>query len=757
MRTDVQTCQNLVEIEWPDDAVFVVDEALDRRLLTGLPERVIFVDGGEGLKSLESIGGLAAEVLHHRSTRPLTLVAIGGGTVGDAVGFLASVLWRGVDLWHVPTTLVAMVDSAHGGKTAVNLKGHKNQLGTFYPAKCVITCRDFLDSLPLDLREEGLVELLKALWLGAPEALSLFDDDESYGRILSAPVSANQDLWEKILSEAIAVKADVVESDPREESGLRRVLNLGHTAGHGLEAIYGLPHGRAVAWGLAACALLSMELAELSPAQGRRLLGHLDPLLTPLPESFTDDERRAFIACLKGDKKQRRGRLISVLLDAPGSAVQTEEISPERWWEATRRAFELWRNRPLRLCGDSRVYGASPQGISPRLPVGKSRANRALIISHLRRGPTEVIMPSGPLPTDVDELQRALEILGDPDLGDASVLAGNGGTTGRFLLVMAATRPATTRLIFAPGLARRPHGPLVAALRTAGASITELESGYEVRGWDEFPSRFDIDGALSSQFASALALLAAEGRAFRLGIGQNMVSRSYFDLTLSMLVEAGVDIDDAHGEEILFSPSPRLDEPMELVVPADSSAVVIWQALATLGRDFSPPHIPDVDHPDAAFSEITERLSRAGIDDEITVDLSDAPDLAPVLAALAASLPPALLVKGAAHLRVKESDRIVDLAESFAEVGLRIEARDDGFFVPAGVQKAQRGAIFDPRGDHRLAMAALVLANFTPLEIIDARCAAKSYPDLWRQARRLGFRVEPNVESTESSERSDEN
>ena len=139
----IEVCERLEEVKWPEDACFIVDRDLPRELIDALPgEAVIFVRAGEGLKSLVRMDGLAEEVLAVRSTKPLTLIAVGGGSVGDAVGFLASVLWRGVRLWHVPTTLLAMVDSAHGGKTAVNLSGAKNQLGTFYTADRVVIVRE---------------------------------------------------------------------------------------------------------------------------------------------------------------------------------------------------------------------------------------------------------------------------------------------------------------------------------------------------------------------------------------------------------------------------------------------------------------------------------------------------------------------------------------------------------------------------------------------------------------------------------------
>ena len=178
------------DIDLPDDAVVIADEALPARLLGGF-DAPLTVAAGESLKTLARVERLADRVLDCRASKPLTIVAVGGGSIGDAVGFLASILWRGVDLWHVPTTLLAMVDSAHGGKTAVNLGRAKNQLGTFYPADRVVLVEEALETLPIEQRRDGLVELVKGLWLGDSDALELLERDGGIGEFWSAPSTSN--------------------------------------------------------------------------------------------------------------------------------------------------------------------------------------------------------------------------------------------------------------------------------------------------------------------------------------------------------------------------------------------------------------------------------------------------------------------------------------------------------------------------------------------------------------------------------------
>lgn len=749
---------NLSDVTWPNDAVFIVDRRLGDICCDAVGGPIIYVDSGEALKSLDAIGKLAADVLARRSTRPLTLVGIGGGSVGDAVGFLASTLWRGVDLWHVPTTLLAMVDSAHGGKTAVNLAGRKNQLGTFYPADTVVICREFLGRLPLDLREEGLVELLKVLWIEGADELEWFDDENRYHRILSGPVSDDESLWRRLVDCAIDAKMSVVTQDPEETTGHRRVLNLGHTAGHALEAMYGLPHARAVAWGLAGCAELSTARASLSDAAAARLFSHVSPLLCELPTRLPESDFPAFRHRLRGDKKRCGGELISVLVDDAGDPVQTRDVDARDWWNAMRAARDRWKSRTVCVLPANRLI---TDGVE--LPVDKSRANRAAVIDYLRllsdrdgessRAASEnssvpdeehsSAWPAHRRPRDVAELSDTLRRLADAETDEPVDLPPvAGGTTGRFLLAVAADRRGPTRVRFTPQLRRRPHDPLVDSLTDAGAAIERTDSGFEVVGWTEFPQTLCIDSSRSSQFASALALLGAGGRRFELQLQGSVASRPYFDMTLKMLRRAGVKIEQPSQGVFVFSPGEDSGIVLSSKIPPDTSSAVVWKALSFLdGGRFEAPALDGVAHPDRAFDDVLERLSEAN-GSTVEVDLSSCPDLAPVLAATAVSSPPAVEVTGASHLRDKESNRIDELADAFREAGIDIAPTDDGFRIPSGVQTARKTAKFAPRGDHRLAMAAVVLAHAGEgLRLVDAGCVGKSYPGLWRYARRAGMQI----------------
>ncbi|MEZ4460633.1 MAG: hypothetical protein R3E66_13075 [bacterium] len=206
-------------------------------------------------------------------------------------GLSGSVLWRGVDLWHVPTTLVAMVDSAHGGKTAVNLGRAKNQLGTFYPAHRVYICEDLLATLPIAQRRQGFVELIKGLWLGEPQIVLALEPSQ-VERIVSAPFAEIRDLLFPLLDAAIGVKHDIVARDPHEKRGIRTFLNFGHTMAHALELYCALDHGSAVAWGNGDGGPCPVKHGQMSQDEAHRLYQHdLSSLCVIHPMELPSDDQ----------------------------------------------------------------------------------------------------------------------------------------------------------------------------------------------------------------------------------------------------------------------------------------------------------------------------------------------------------------------------------------------------------------------------------------------------------------------------------
>jgi 3-dehydroquinate synthase len=283
--------------------------------------RPVFVPSGETSKSLQWVERVAGQLLQYGADRQSLLLAFGGGVVGDLGGFVASTYMRGIDCVQVPTTVVAQVDSAIGGKTAVNVRAMKNLIGTFYPPRLVLAEPRVLVSLGARAFRSGLYEIVKHALLAGP---GFFRQLEARLDTLHA---RNAPAMEPVLARAAQVKADVVSRDER-EAGLRRILNLGHTFGHALEEATDYRrflHGEAVGWGLLAVTHLAGLLGVLKAGEGERI-ARLVRRVGPLP-SIRHLPVEKVLKLLPRDKKAIGGRIHWVLPERIGK-VRIEEHVP---------------------------------------------------------------------------------------------------------------------------------------------------------------------------------------------------------------------------------------------------------------------------------------------------------------------------------------------------------------------------------------------------------------------------------------------
>ena len=262
-------------------------------------EAVIFTAcAGEQSKSLSVYAQVEELMLRHGFTRGDCLVAVGGGVVGDLGGFVASTYMRGIDFYNVPTTSLSMVDSSVGGKTAINFDGTKNILGTFYPPRGVLIDRETLRTLPQRQLLSGLAEAIK---------MAVAFDEELFSYLERCELSP--EALDTILYRSVSIKAKVVEEDER-EGGKRKLLNLGHTLGHAIEAkMQGeLTHGEAVALGM---------LAFSSPKVKERLLSLYKKFGYPTKFPASLDE---ILPLVLRDKKRAEGGMDAVVVEEVGSA-----------------------------------------------------------------------------------------------------------------------------------------------------------------------------------------------------------------------------------------------------------------------------------------------------------------------------------------------------------------------------------------------------------------------------------------------------
>lgn len=268
--------------------------------------QVLDMGDGERYKTMADVEELAARLVQRGADRLSLLVAFGGGVIGDVAGFLASIYMRGIDLVQVPTTFLAQVDAAIGGKTGVNLHAGKNLLGTFHQPRLVLIDPAVLATLPEREYRAGLYEALKCGVIRNPAIFDFMEKERE--AILRRDPAALE--W--LIAECVQVKAAVVAADER-ESGLRRILNFGHTIGHALEAETSFKqylHGEAVAWGMVAASMIAAGLQKTDPETARRIISAV-LAYAPLPR--VSARSRNVVRRLRSDKKTVDGAVHFVL------------------------------------------------------------------------------------------------------------------------------------------------------------------------------------------------------------------------------------------------------------------------------------------------------------------------------------------------------------------------------------------------------------------------------------------------------------
>ena len=269
------------------------------------------VQQGEGAKSFAVYEALCRQLLEYHFSRQDLVIALGGGVMGDLAGFVAASYMRGIDFVNIPTTTLSQIDSSIGGKVAINLAGVKNIIGAFYQPQMVLIDLDTLSTLSQRHYHNGLVEAVKS---------GLIYDESLFQLFEQLSLAELEEKIDTVITKSLAVKRSVVEQDEKEQ-GLRKILNFGHTLGHGIESAYGLQgllHGEAVALGM----LLVLENQTLK----QRLQKVLEKLEIPTQMSY--DVETVF-AAVSHDKKAKGGSVTLVQVPEAGKAVLQEVPLPD--------------------------------------------------------------------------------------------------------------------------------------------------------------------------------------------------------------------------------------------------------------------------------------------------------------------------------------------------------------------------------------------------------------------------------------------
>ncbi|KAE8353623.1 Shikimate dehydrogenase [Aspergillus coremiiformis] len=710
--------------------------------------------------------------------RDTVVIALGGGVIGDLTGFVASTYMRGVRYVQVPTTLLAMVDSSIGGKTAIDTPLGKNLIGTIWQPARIYIDMEFLETLPVREFINGMAEVIKTAAISSEEEFTALEDNAE--AILTAvrretkPGQRRFEGIENILKARILAsarhKAYVVSADER-EGGLRNLLNWGHSIGHAIEAILTpqVLHGECVAIGMVKEAELARHLGILKGVAVARVVKCVAAY--GLPTSLKDSRIRKLTAgkhCpvdqllfnMALDKKNDGPKKKIVLLSAIGRTFEPKAsvVANEDIGVVLSPSIEVHPG----------VESASNVICIP--PGSKSISNRALVLAALGSGTCRIknLLHSD----DTEVMLNALERLGAATFSweeEGEVLVvngkggnlqaspsplylGNAGTASRFLTTVAtlATVSSVDSSVLTGNnrMKQRPIGDLVDALTTNGASVEYMERKgslpLKVAASGGFAGgRINLAAKVSSQYVSSLLMCAPYAKepvTLKL-VGGKPISQPYINMTTAMMRSFGIDVQKSTTEEHTYHiPQGRYINPAEYVVESDASSATYPLAIAAItGTTCTVPNIGSKSlQGDARFAvdvlgpmgctvkQTDTSTTVVGPSDGIlrplpNVDMEPMTDAfltASVLAAVARGSGEnhTTRIYGIANQRVKECNRIKAMKDELAKFGVVCREHDDGLEIDG----VDRTTLRQPAGgifcydDHRVAFSFSVLSLVVP-------------------------------------------
>ncbi|RKF54259.1 Pentafunctional AROM polypeptide [Erysiphe neolycopersici] len=756
---------------------------------------------GESSKGRDTKAEIEDWMLGENCTRDTVIIALGGGVIGDLTGYVAATFMRGVRFVQVPTTLLAMVDSSIGGKTAIDTPLGKNLIGAFWQPEKIYIDLNFLETLPLREFINGMAEVIKtaAIWdeteftileENADLIMATMREKFSDSKTRLTPI---KDLLKKLVIGSARVKAEVVSNDER-ESGLRNLLNFGHSIGHAYEAILTpqVLHGEAIAIGMVKEAELARFLGVLKPGAVARLSKCISAYGLPIGlndnhiKKVTAQKRCPVDILLQKmaiDKKNDGKKKKIVLLSAIGKTHEPRASIVED---------HIIR---IILCDGIEVIPGVPKDLRSEVipPGSKSISNRALVLAALGAGTCRIknLLHSD----DTEFMLSAIAKLGGAlysweDAGDKLVIQGkkgqfhaspseiyigNAGTASRFLAsILTLCQTSEVSFTVLTGNARmkkRPIGPLVDSLRINGAEIEYLGSEnslpLKISATGFNGGLIELTAAISSQYVSSILMCApyAKNPVTLKLVGGKPISQPYIDMTISMMATFGIAVIRSTTEENTYHiPQGVYKNPTEYEVESDASSATYPLAVAAIsGTTCTVPNIGSKSlQGDAYFA--TKVLRPMGCDvvqteysttvtgpksgnlialDAIDMEsMTDAFLTASVLAAVAKGT---TTIYGIANQRVKECNRIAAMKDQLEKFGVICREFEDGIKIDGRSADSLKIPLdgVDCYDDHRVAMSFSVLSLVAPLPVLikERECVGKTWPGWW-DVLSLSFQVD---------------
>ncbi|KAI5287422.1 3-dehydroquinate dehydratase (3-dehydroquinase) [Ascosphaera aggregata] len=735
---------------------------------------------GEASKSRQTKAELEDWLLTQQPpcNRDTVFIALGGGVIGDMIGYVASTYMRGVRIVQVPTSLLAMVDSSIGGKTAIDVPLGKNLIGAIWQPQKIYLDMSFLETLPAREFINGMAEVIKTAAISSEED---FETLERHSDAILAAVHAKnipnkgrfdnvQDILKSIILASARFKASVVSADER-EGGLRNLLNFGHSIGHAYEAILTpqVLHGECVSIGMVKEAELARHLGILKGVAVARLSKCLTSY--GLPTS----PKNAKIRKLTAGKHCSVEKLIQYMaVDKKNDGPKKKVVLLSAIGRTHEKKASVVSNEELRviLAPSTNVYPGVPEALNVTCtpPGSKSISNRALVLAALGSGTVRIrnLLHSD----DTEVMLNALDRLGAAtfsweDEGEVLVVngkggnlsaspqelyLGNAGTASRFLTTVAtlANKSSVNYSVLTGNdrMKQRPIGDLVTALQANGSDIDYMERQGSL------PLRIAASGGfsggdinlaakVSSQYVSSLLMCAPYAKnpvTLRL-VGGKPISQPYIDMTTAMMKSFGINVKRSETEEhTYYIPQGTYKNPSEYVVESDASSATYPLSIAAItGTTCTVPNIGSKSlQGDARFAVEVLRpmgctVEQGEYSTTVTgpVDgalrplpnidmepMTDAFLTASVLAAVAqgADGKHTTRIHGIANQRVKECNRIKAMNDELSKFGVVCREFDDGIEID-GIERRklrQPPAGIHCYDDHRVAMSFSVLSVAAP-------------------------------------------
>lgn len=657
---------------------------------------------GEASKCAATYIALLEYLAENRLTRTDVLVALGGGVVGDLTGFAAASYLRGIPFVQIPTTVLAAVDSSVGGKTAIDLPQGKNLVGAFNQPHLVLCDINTFDTLPDAIFSDGCGEIIKYGMIGNAQ---LLED-------LEKPIRENM---EPIVATCVRMKRDIVAQDEF-DLGVRQLLNLGHTIGHGIEAVsgYEISHGSAIAAGMAIVARAAWKKGWCELWCLQKVLFLNQKYHLPTGTVYGAEE---LYQVMTNDKK-RTGDTISLIVPVGRGKSEAKKLPVE----------ELREILNLGLSEVVTVSRAKRRGTVPKLP-SKSVAHRMLIAAALSGN--QASCPE--FSKDITATKQCLQAFAQ---GEKEFLCGESGSTFRFLLPVAGALGCEGGFVLEGRLAERPLTGLYEELASHGMVLSPMGSNPFMVSGKLQAGEYHLPGNVSSQFVSgllfALPLLSGDSRIEIQGV---LESKPYVDLTVATLRKSGIEVtEDETGYTVPGGQTYCLQTGPELEIEGDWSNAAFWLTLGSItGEDICCEGLKEDsvqgDRRIVAYLEMLKQPVAEGAHREM--DLRDVPDLAPILALAASCAGGTTVFTGVSRLRLKECDRLLTIQSVLNALGGNVSVLTDGEdkLSIEGVEKLH-GGVVDSFNDHRIAMMAAIAAQVADgaITITDAGAVRKSYP-----------------------------